>query len=121
MLAYTLIILFISMSKCSAYDNQWVPSFYFGTFSQRFQTLTMSRGSCIISLNIFKSKHFNVDIPLTNGSIPAGFCAILLNSMESFNLAIALEQGYTDTNNYLFNENIKLIKTKNGNIELIHE
>lgn len=113
--------LFIAIYECLAYQNQWMPSYYLGSYPERYQTLRMSRGSCIVSLNIFKGKHFNVEMPLINGTTPAGFCAILLNSVENSSLAIALEQGLTDTSNSLFNQNIKMFKVKNENVELIQE
>lgn len=104
-----------------AYSNQWVPNFYLGIYPEKFQTLRMTHGSCIVSLDTFKSKHFNVEIPLINGSIPAGFCAILLNTKQNLNLAIAIEQGLTDTNKSLFSQDIKLFKVKNGNVKLVYE
>lgn len=120
MLVFTFSFLVI-ISKCLAYEynNQWVPSFYLGSYSERFQSLKMYRGSCIVSLTTFKNKHFNVEIPLINGSIPAGFCAILMNSAEHLNLALALEQGLNDVNYNLINQNIKLFEVKNGDVKLI--
>lgn len=109
------------ISKCSAYNNQWVPSFNLGTYPEKFQTLRLYRGSCIASINTFKSNHFNVEIPLFNGSMPAGFCALLLTSMENLNLAIAIEQGLTSVNNNLLNQSIKLFQIKNGNIKLFQK
>ncbi|XP_025415461.1 uncharacterized protein LOC112687116 isoform X2 [Sipha flava] len=121
MLASTFSFLLLAISKCLAYDSQWVPSFYLGNYPERFQTLRMYRGSCVMSFNTYKSKHYNVEIPLINGSLPAGFCAILLTSMENSSLAIAIEQGLTDVNNNLLNQNIKLFKVKYGNVKLIHD
>lgn len=120
MLSSTFSFLLI-IGKCLAYNSEWVPSFYLGTYPERFQTLKMYRGSCTLSLNAFRNKHFNVEIPLINGSTPAGFCAILLNSMENSSIAIAIEQGLTDVNNSLLNQNIRLFKVKDGNIKLIQE
>lgn len=119
MLACTFSFLLLVIGKCLAYDSQWVPSFYLGNYPERFQTLRMYRGSCITSFNTDRSKHFNVEIPLINGSTPAGFCAILLNSVENSSLAISIEQGLTDVSNNLLNQNIKLFKVKNGNVKLI--
>lgn len=116
MLSSTISFLLI-IGNCLAYDSQWVPSFYLNTNPERFQTLRMYRGSCSASLNTFRSNHFNVEIPLTNGTMPAGFCAILLNSSDNLNLAIAIEQGLT--NNNLVNQNIKLFQVKNGNVKLM--
>jgi len=124
MLAITFSFLLIVIGECSAYynyNNEWVPNFYLKTYQEKFQTLRMYHGSCIVSLNTFKSKHLNVEIPLTNGSIPAGFCAILLNSVENLNLAIAIEQGLTNVYDDLLNQNIRLFKVKNGNVKLIKE
>lgn len=121
MLASTYPFFLLAFSKCLAYESQWVPSFYLGTYPERFQTLRMYRGSCVASLDTFKSNHFNVEIPLVNGSMPAGFCALLLNSMESLNLAIAIEQGLTSANNSLLNQNIKLFQIKNGKVKLIQK
>jgi len=122
MSVYTLsCLLFIIGEGLAYYNSQWMPSFYLGTYPERFHTLRMSRGSCIVSLNTFRSKHYNVEIPLTNGSTPAGFCAILLNSMENSRLAISIEQGLTDVNNSLMNQSIRLYRVKNGNLKLIQE
>lgn len=125
MLAFTFIIPFIfsflGIDRCLAYYSQWVPSFYSDVYRQPFQTLKMHRGSCTVSLNAFRNKHFNVEIPLVNGSTPAGFCTILFNSVDNLNLAIAIEQGLTDVNNNVLNQNIKLFKVKNGTVKLIYE
>lgn len=121
MLTSTFSFLLILFSNCLAYNNQWVPSYYLGTNPERFQPLQMYYGSCVVSINTFRSKHFNVEIPLVNGSTPAGFCAILLNSMENSNLAIAIEHRLTDTNDNLTYENIRLFKVNNGNVKLITE
>lgn len=111
----------LAIYNCLAYNSQWVPSFYLGSYPERFQTLRMYRGSCSVSLNTFRSNHFNVEIPLINGSIPAGFCAILLNSMDNLNLAIAIEQGLTNVNNGLLNQNIRLFQIKNGNVKFMQK
>lgn len=121
MTVYALMCLFFIIGECLAYNSQWVPSFYLGTYPEKFQTLRMSHGSCIVSLNTFSSKHYSVEIPLVNGSIPAGFCAILLNCMDNASLAIAIEQGLMDVNNSLMNQSIKLFRVKNGNLNLIQE
>ncbi|XP_060843119.1 uncharacterized protein LOC132923265 [Rhopalosiphum padi] len=121
MLVYTLMYLLFIIGQCLAYNSQWVPSFYLGTYPERFQTLRMSRGSCIVSLNTFRSKHYNVEIPLINGSTPAGFCSILINSIENSSLAIAIDQGLTDLNNSIMNQSIKLFRVKNGNLNLIQD
>ncbi|XP_003246746.1 uncharacterized protein LOC100573581 [Acyrthosiphon pisum] len=122
MSVYALMCLLFIIGECLAYYNsQWMPSFYLGTYPERFHTLRMSRGSCIVSLNTFRSKHYNVEIPLINGSTPAGFCAILLNSMENSSLAISIEQGLTDVNNSLMNQSIRLFRVKNGNLKLIQD
>lgn len=105
------------ISKCLAYSNQWVPNFYLSTYPEKYQTLRMNRGACIVSLTTIKNNHFNVEIPLINGSTPAGFCAILLNSAENLSLAIALEQELNDVNNNLINQNIKLFEVKNTNVK----
>lgn len=120
MLPSTFLFLLV-IYNCLAYNSQWVPSFYLGSYPERFQTLRMYRGSCSASLNTFRSHHFNVEIPLINGSIPAGFCAILLNSMDNLNIAIAIEQGLTNVNNGLLNQNIKLFQIKNGNVKFIQK
>lgn len=117
----TFTFLLILITECLAYNNQWVPSYYLGTYPERFQTLRMYYGSCVVSMNTFRSKHFNVEIPLVNGSTPAGFCAILLNSMENFSLAIAIEQGLTDTIDNSANQNIRLFEVGNGDVKLIKE
>lgn len=121
MLASTISLLLILIAKCLAYNSQWVPNFYLNSYPEKFQTLRMTHGSCIASLNTFKSKHFNVEIPLINGSIPAGFCALLLNTKQNLSLAVAIEQGLTDINNSLFNQDIRLFKVKNGNVKLTNE
>ncbi|VVC32524.1 Hypothetical protein CINCED_3A017430 [Cinara cedri] len=121
MLASTFSFLLILISKCLAYNNNWMPSYYLGTYPEKFQTLRMYYGSCVVSINTFRSKHFNVEIPLVNGSTPAGFCAILLNSMENLSLAVAIEQGLTDANENLANQNIRLFKVNNGNVKLIKD
>jgi len=122
MLVTTFSFFLVAIGDCLAYyNNQWVPSSYLETYHEKFQTLRMYHGSCVVSLNTFKSNHFNVEIPLVNGSTPAGFCAILLNSMENLNLAIAIEQGLTNTYDGLLNQNIRLFKVKYGNVKLIKE
>lgn len=121
MLVSTTSLLLILIVKCIAYNSQWVPNFYLGTYPEKFQTLRMAHGSCIVSLDTIKSNHFNVEIPLINGSIPAGFCAILLNTKQYFSLAIAIEQGLTDINNNMFSQDIRLFKVKNGNVSLAYE
>lgn len=117
MLFFTFLFLLV-ISNCVAYDSEWVPSFYLNTYPERFQTLRMYRGSCSVSLNIYRNNHLNVEIPLINGTTPAGFCAILLNSSENLNLAIAIEQGLTNNNNFA-NQNVKLFQVKNGNVKLM--
>lgn len=120
MLVFTFYFLLIVIGDCLAYyNNQWMPSFYLETHHEKFETLRMYHGSCVVSLNIQKSKHFNVEIPLINGSTPAGFCAILLNNMENLNLAIGIEQGLTNMYDGSLNQNIRLFKVKNGNVQLI--
>lgn len=121
MLVSTISLLLILIVRCTAYNSQWVPSFYSSPYPEKFQTLRMAHGSCTVSLDTSKSNHFNVEIPLYNGSIPAGFCAILLNTKQDLSLAIAIEQGLTDINNSLFSQNIRLFKVKNGNVNLVHE
>lgn len=121
MFALNFSLLFITIGCCFAYNSQWVPNFYTGTYPQSFQTLRMYRGSCTVSLNIFRSKYFNIEIPFINGSTPAGFCAILINTVDNTNLAIAIEQELTDRNNNFVNQNIRLFKIKNGNVKLIQE
>uniref|UniRef100_A0A2S2PCB7 Uncharacterized protein n=1 Tax=Schizaphis graminum TaxID=13262 RepID=A0A2S2PCB7_SCHGA len=121
MLVYTSMYLLFIISQCLAYNSQWMPSFYLGTYPERFQTLRMSRGSCVVSLNTFKSKHYNVEIPLINGSTPAGFCSILINSIENSSLAIAIDQGLTDLNKSIMNQSIKLFRVKNGHLNLIQD
>lgn len=121
MLASHFSILLIINGCCLAYNSQWVPNFYTGTYPERFQTLRMYRGSCTVSLNIFRSKHFNIEIPFINGSTPAGFCALLITTVDNTSLAIAVEQGLTDGNNNLVNQNIRIFKIKNGNVKLIQE
>lgn len=121
MLVPTITLMLVFIVKCIAYDSQWVPSFYSSPYPDKFQTLRMTHGSCTVSLDTSKSNHFNVEIPLINGSIPAGFCAILLNTRQNLSLAIAIEQSLIDLNNSLFSQNIRLFKVKNGNVEFVYE
>ncbi|XP_050540780.1 uncharacterized protein LOC126905280 [Daktulosphaira vitifoliae] len=120
MMRATILYTFLVSAKfVLADDIQWIPNYYQSSINNNYKILTMFRGSCTVSLNIFKGQHFHVKIPFYNRTIPAGVCAILLNSMENYNIAIALEHGLADTENYLFNQNIRLYTINHGNVTLI--
>lgn len=119
----TVLYIFLIFSKLVlTNESQWIPNYYQSPIINNFKLLTMVRGSCTVSLNIFKGQHFHVKIPLYNRTMPAGVCVILLNSMENYNIAIALEHELAaNTENYLFNQNIRLYTINHGNINLIQK